>query len=279
MLVLWERLQEESKWPRGQNLGEGGQQWPPSFLYKALYVGKDILCDVKYAEKAWRCYYIEMHYRDEVRALLSPLERRVFEKLNSPQKVQDFLDKLEINFEDTGGEAYLSPRQVLAKGKAQCIQGALFAATTLSYHGAPPLLMDFKTTRKDEDHVVALFKQDGLWGAISKTNHVVLRWRDPVYKNPRELAMSYFNEYYLWSGKKSMRGFSKPFDLRRYPPAFWITTENHVNLKKLERELDASPHEISVTKKILKNCRHASPIELRALELNDFYDARGKTVG
>jgi hypothetical protein len=215
-------------------------------------------------------------YKDQIKSLLSPTERQVFKKLDSPQKIQAFLDTLAINFHDTGGEAYLSPRQVLRVKKAQCIQGALFAAAALAYHGARPLLMDFQTAPKDEDHVVALFKQDGLWGAISKTNHVVLRWRDPVYRTVRELAMSYFNEYYLWSGKKSMRGYSRPFDLRCYPVAFWVTTESQADLKRLEGDLDSSIHFPSVTKKILKNCRSASPIELRALELNDL---RKKRVG
>jgi hypothetical protein len=220
-----------------------------------------------------------MQYSEKVRALLSPAERRLFQKLNSPKKIQTYLEAIPINFQDTGGEAYLSPRQVIARNKAQCIQGALLAAAALAYHGAPPLLMDFQTAPKDEDHVVALFKQNGFWGAISKTNHVVLRWRDPVYRTPRELAMSYFNEYYLWSGKKSMRGYSKPFDLRRYPVQFWLTTKNQKDLKQLEEELDASPHVVVATKKMLLNCRHASPIELRALELNDWKDTRKKRVG
>lgn len=76
-----------------------------------------------------------------------------------------------------------------------------------------------------------------------------------------------------------MRGFSKPFDLRRYPAAFWVTTENHGNLKKIETELDASPHTIVLTKKTARYCRGASPIELKALELNDWHDARGKSIG
>jgi hypothetical protein len=220
-----------------------------------------------------------MAYKNDVRALLSPVERRVFQKLSTPQKIQNFLDTLKINFEDTGGEAYLSPRQVLKLEKAQCIQGALLAAAALAYHGQRPLLMDFQTAPKDEDHVIALFKQDGLWGAISKTNHVVLRWRDPIYRSPRELAASYFNEYYLWSGKKSMRGYSSPFDLRRYKAVFWVTNERHVDLKRLEEDLDSSPHFLVATDKNIKNCRHASPIELRALELNDWSDPRGKSIG
>ena len=128
-------------------------------------------------------------YAREMRALLSPAEHGVFKKLSTPQKIQDYLDHLPINFELVGETLY-SPRRVLQENKAHCVEGALFAAAALCYHGQPPLLLDIQTTADDYDHVLALFKEEGRWGAISKTNHTILRWRDPVYKNPRELAMS-----------------------------------------------------------------------------------------
>ena len=99
---------------------------------------------------------------------------------------------MRINFEH-GGETNHSPIVVLKKRKAHCFEGAVFAAAVLAYHGSKPLLMDFATAYDDEDHTVALFRKNGLWGAISKTNHAVLRYRDPVYRTPRELAMSYFH--------------------------------------------------------------------------------------
>jgi len=90
----------------------------------------------------------------------------------------------------------------------------MLAAAALWHNGYPSLLLDLKTTDADADHVVALFKEGGRWGAISKTNHAVLRYRDPVYRDPHELAMSYFNEYFLDSGVKTMRSFSAaPFDI------------------------------------------------------------------
>jgi hypothetical protein len=136
-------------------------------------------------------------YRNEIRALLSPDERAVFKKLSSPILIQDYLEALPQNFSKSAGETCRSPRRLLRDKKAYCFEGALFAAAALAYHGRKPLLLDLQTTNDDQDHVVALFRQDGLWGALSKTNNPVLRWRDPVYKSVRELAMSYFHEYFL----------------------------------------------------------------------------------
>ena len=143
-------------------------------------------------------------YVDKIKALLSPTERKIFQKLTTPQKIQDYLDKLPINYEH-GGETYMSPRRMLKVKTAHCFEGALFAAAALAYHGHKPLLMDLRTAVPYEDHVIALFRVNGLWGAISKTNHVVLRYRDAVYRSPRELAMSYFHEYVESDGKKSLR--------------------------------------------------------------------------
>src|ERR1700690_3868497 len=114
-------------------------------------------------------------------------EMQVFERLNTPQKIQQFLDKLPINFEENG-ETYLSPREMLRHKTAHCSEAAIFAAVALWYHGQKPLILDLKTW-KDQDHVVTLFKQNGYWGAISKTNHAALRYRDPIYKTVRELVL------------------------------------------------------------------------------------------
>src|SRR3989344_2594968 len=152
-----------------------------------------------------------MTYTNKLKMVLSPAERKVLAKLNSPQKIQDYLDTLPINFE-LQGETYMSPRRVIRNRIAHCFEAALFAAAAIAYHGQKPLLMDFQTIPDDEDHVVTLFKQNGYWGAISKTNHAILRYREPIYKSPRELAMSYFNEYTMYDGRKSMRAYSAPFD-------------------------------------------------------------------
>src|SRR3989338_505434 len=137
-----------------------------------------------------------MRYEERIRALLTPPEQKIFQKLSTPAKVQEWLEALPQNFE-LHGDTYMSPRSVLKEQKAHCMEGAVFAAAVFAYHGHQPLLMDLQTADPDEDHVIALFKENGRWGAVSKTNHSILRYRDAVYKTPRELALSYFHEYFL----------------------------------------------------------------------------------
>ncbi|MDP2593496.1 MAG: hypothetical protein Q8P52_02510, partial [bacterium] len=111
---------------------------------------------------------------------LTKAEFLLLKKLNSPVKIQNFLEKLPINFE-ADKDTLFSPRGVLKEKKAHCFEGALFAAAALWVNGEKPLIMDLETVEGDDNHVVALFRQGGYWGAISKTNHAVLRYREPVY--------------------------------------------------------------------------------------------------
>lgn len=198
-----------------------------------------------------------------MRASLSPELTRVFKKLSTPEQIQDYLDSLPINFDPSGD--LLSPQRILKEHRAQCIEGAMFAAAALSYHGQLPLLLDFQTLSFDEDHVVALFKRSGKWGAMSKTNHAILRWRDPVYRTIRELAMSYFHEYYMHDGRKTMSAYSKPFDLRRYKPEFWVMSDN--TLEDIAYDLDCSHHFPIVAKNKMRTLRKASLIERKMLDL------------
>lgn len=191
-------------------------------------------------------------------------EIKVLERLNTPQKIQDFLNKLPINFEEDGGTAR-SPRQVLKLRKAHCIEGALLAAVALWYHGQKPLLLDLVTTKNDDDHVVALFKQNGYWGAISKTNHAVLRYREPVYKTVRELAMSYFHEYFKDTGQKTLRKFSRPFDLSKIKNKDWLTSGE--DLWEINNALDDYFHYNILTPRQIKNLRPAEKIEVEAGKL------------
>ena len=217
-----------------------------------------------------------MLYRDQLRALLSPAEATVFKKLRTPNLVQDYLEALPQNFSYKAGETHRSPRRLLKDKRAYCFEGAIFAAAALAYHGSVPLLMDLQTTNDDEDHVLALFsvedrtasggKGKKLWGAISKTNHAVLRWRDPIYKTPRELAMSYFHEYFLpKTGKKTLYAYSKPFDLSKYKPERWVTAEG--SLDWLAEEMDASIHFPIAPKNSLRRARRASALERKASKL------------
>ena len=139
------------------------------------------------------------------------------------------------------------------------MEGALLAAACFWYNGQRPLLLDLKTTEgKDDDHVVALFKQNGRWGAVSKTNHAVLRYRDPVYKTVRELALSYFNEYFLDNGIKTMRSYSAPFSLFQYDDDWLISKQD---VWRIPEELDGARH-FKILQDGFSGLRLADPIEI-----------------
>ena len=194
--------------------------------------------------------------------LLTPAERRLFARLGTPQKIQDFLDRLPVNFEPDG-DTVMSPRRMLAAKAAHCAEGALFAAAVMMFHRRPVWLVDLRARPTDHDHVIAVFKQHGRWGAISKTNHSILRWRDPIYKSVRELAVSYSHEYCLPSGQKSLLAFSRPFSLARYAHSRWVTAEDELHW--LMDELDASPHEDVAPSRIKQ--RRSTKVEIEAQAL------------
>jgi len=202
--------------------------------------------------------------RDHLRALLTPRERRLFARLDSPQKIQTYIEKLPPNFE-LRGDTVMSPRRMLRAHTGHCAEAALFAAAVLVFHGMQAWLMDIQALPSDQDHIVTLFKVRGLWGALSKTNHGILRWRDPIYRSSRELAMSYAHEYCLNNGKKSMLAFSKPFSLARYGPKRWVIADEDLNW--LMDELDASLHEPVATKAALRQRRRSTRVELKSQDV------------
>ncbi len=214
-------------------------------------------------------------YRQRLRALLTPHEHRTFVRLNTPQKIQNFLDRLPVNF-SLEGDTAMSPRRVLKARVAHCAEGAVFAAAALAYHGRPPLLMDIRALPSDQDHIVTLFQEHGLWGAISKTNHAILRWRDPIYASPRELAMTYAHEYCLPGGKKSMLSFSKPFSLARYSPRSWVVTSD--DLDQLLVDLDTSPHVPIAPRHALRKRRRSSRVEILSQEIVEWPHPRKKKI-
>ena len=154
-------------------------------------------------------------------------ELRTFRSLNTPPKIQDFLETIPINFEKNGDTCF-SPRMVLKEKRCHCIEGALLAAAGLRMNGYAPLIVDLEANSHDDDHVIAVFKQHGCWGAISKTNHAILRYRDPVYRSIRELVMSYFPEYTNDEGTLNLRSFSRPVNLSRFDRKGWMTAEEDV---------------------------------------------------
>ncbi len=193
-------------------------------------------------------------------------EFEIFKKLDTPSKIQDFIDDIPINFELKKETCY-SPLMVLKNNEAHCIEGALLAAAIFWYHGKPPLLLDLVTTPNDDYHTVALFKEGGKWGAISKTNHAYLRYREPVFKNVRELAMSYFNEYFLDSGQKTLRSYSNPFNLDRFGED-WLVSEK--DLWDIAGALDSAKHYKILNPRQIKRLRPADEIEIKAGKLTQW---------
>ena len=191
---------------------------------------------------------------------LDKAEFALLRRLDTPQKIQAFLYGLRQNFEP-GGDTCRPVRAVLAARRAHCIEGAMLAACALWVHGEPPLLMDMRAVR-DFDHVVALFRRRGCWGAISKTNGVGLRWRDPVYRTLRELAMSYFHEYTNKLSHKTLREYSVPYDLRLVDPAIWIN--GNKNAWSVCEALDELRHFPLLNGHHLKDVTRKDPFERQA---------------
>jgi hypothetical protein len=191
-------------------------------------------------------------------------EWRILKRLNTPERIQDYLNSLPFNFEKHK-ETYMSVERTLKRGKAHCFEGALVAAAALWVNGEKPLLLDLNTNKKDVDHVIVLFKREGHWGAISKTNHAVLRYREPVYRSIRELVMSYFHEYFLPNGKKTLVSYSKPYDLSK-SKYDWLTSKRE--LFDLVDELDGSEH-IDVLPKSHRP-RRADAIEIKAGKITEY---------
>lgn len=197
---------------------------------------------------------------------LTAKELEVMKALRTPDSIQDFLDDLPRNYEKRG-DTLLSPRMVMRLGKAHCIEGALFAAVVLWLHGEPPIILDLKASRDDDSHVVALYRRNGYYGAISKTNHASLRFRDPIYKNPREVALSYFHEYFLnETGAKTLRSYAT-FNVKRLGTA-WITADEQ--LLWLNKRLDAVPHTDLIPEENRRYLRNASALERKAGRLIEY---------
>jgi hypothetical protein len=160
-------------------------------------------------------------------------ERAVLDKLRRPDRVQRFLDDELAYNREPRGETCLSPRRVLRERMAHCLEGALFAASALRFHGRPPLVLQLRAEPEmDEDHLLALFRERGdagAWGAIAKSKFTGLRFREPVYRTLRELAMSYFESYFNYEGEKSLRAFSRALDLARFDARGWETAEDDLH--------------------------------------------------
>jgi hypothetical protein len=172
-------------------------------------------------------------------AELTASELAVFRRrLDTPAKVQRFLDEIPYNTE-ADGETFRSPRRVLADRTANCIEGAVLAAAALRVQGEAPLIMDLTATH-DEDHVIAVFRRHALWGAIATSKFTGLRYREPVYRTLRELAMSYFEQYFNLAGERTLRGHGRPVNLARFDALRWMTSAE--DLWPIAEHLERIPH-------------------------------------
>ncbi len=182
---------------------------------------------------------------------------RVLRKLDHPHKIQAWVSRLTYN----SGDETRSAQEAFLHKKAHCFEGALLACLALEYHGQPPLMMDLRG-HGDDDHVVALFKLKGRWGAISKTNTTVLDFRPAHFRDPRELAMSYWAMYFNWKGHYAMKDFAGPIDLRRYKSFDWrYGLEDMADLgwqfNKLKHTTLSTPRELARLPKIPERLRRA----------------------
>jgi hypothetical protein len=150
-------------------------------------------------------------------------ELRALRGLKTPAGIQRFLDDLPYNLSFTAR----SPQKVLRDRTASCLEGGIFAAAALRIIGFPPLIFDLEA-EQDTDHVVAIFKVRGHWGAVAKSNFTGCRYREPVYRSLRELAMSYFNIYFNLRGERTLRRYSRPVNLGRFDYLDWMTTEKPI---------------------------------------------------
>jgi hypothetical protein len=190
----------------------------------------------------------------------SKKEIALIKRLNTPAKVQDYLNSISFNFENSG-PTLKSPLYTMKYRNAHCMEGALLGAYMLKEHGFRPYIMLLKSGKNDFDHVIAPFKIGGFWGALSKTNHAVLRYREPVYKNLRELVMSYFHEYFLDNGRKTLRAYSALLDLDTFEDG-WATLDG--DLWGIDEELDKIKHFSIVPKNYIKKLRKADIVEIQA---------------
>lgn len=184
-------------------------------------------------------------------------EKEFLKGFKDPWSIQIFLDSIDYN------PAYecKSPRWVIRKRSAHCFEGALFAAAALDFLGYKPLIVDMKAFN-DDDHVIAVFREEGYWGAVAKSNFTSLRFREPVYRSLRELIMSYFDFFFNIYGEKSLRSYSLPFNLTSLNNRNWAITDN--DLEYIGDKIESLYHFPVVSEKMIKKLNMASDSMLRA---------------
>ena len=196
-------------------------------------------------------------------------ELRKLRSMKDPHGIQKFLDDVPYHLADTAW----SPRRVLSERTAHCLEGAIFGAAALRMNGYPPLLLDLEADR-DTDHVLAIFRQHGCWGAVAKSNYASCRWREPVYRTLRELALSYFNTYFNLRRERTLRRFSIPVNLKRFDAQNWMTTDKPVWF--IVYHLFEIKHHSLITPDMAKNLHRLDERLFQAECLGKAYKESGK---
>jgi hypothetical protein len=184
-------------------------------------------------------------------------EKALLRKLDTPIKVQKWLNLIAYDPEP----GTVSPRRVLRERKANCFEGAIFAAAALRFQGRPPLLVDMRS-HNDDDHVLSVFKQNEAWGCVAKSNFTVLRFREPVYRTIRELMASYFDVFFNSIGEKTLRDYSGPFNLSRFDGRNWMTTEEDISW--IGDALDLARHTKFMTRAQVRYLQITDPALVKA---------------
>lgn len=184
-------------------------------------------------------------------------EIKFLKALDNPDKIQSFLDSIDYN----PNYECKSPGHVIRKRSAHCFEGALFAAAALQFIGYKPLIVDMRAVN-DDDHVIAVFKEDGYWGSVAKSNFTSLRFREPVYRSLRELIMSYFDFFFNTKGQKTLRSYSIPFDLSFFESRSWYTTDE--DLEYIGDKIESLHHFPVLNQRMIKRLYRASDSMLQA---------------
>jgi hypothetical protein len=181
---------------------------------------------------------------------LTKQEREILSGVMSPAKIQIFLDSIPYSTD----EFYRCPLRVLRERTAHCFDGALFAAAAMRRIGLPPLIIYLFPNDRDDEHLLAVYKIAEHWGAIGKSNFVGLRFREPVYRNLRELVMSYFEQFYNIEREKTLRGYAGPLNLTTFDHLNWMTRDEH--LEAIATRIDAIRRKSLLTKKMIARLSH-----------------------
>jgi len=194
---------------------------------------------------------------DLLRPLLRREERKIWDSLTSPMKIQGFLDQAAYSCEET----YRCPLRVFRERQAHCFDGAIFAAATLRRLGFPPVILEMIPNGRDDEHLLAIYRSEGYWGAVAQSNFVGLRYREPVYRTLRELVMSYFEPYYNIKRERTLRGYTIPLNLGAFDRFEWQLKDEA--LDRISRRLDEMGKRVVISPRLI---RKLSPVDLRSYQ-------------